>query len=255
VTPRTTLFAALAAALFLIGVLLVLRNRETAPAQVAAEPRLPVRPAPIDAAQIATGRLPMERLPLEVGKTLEAHEEEIVRSAELIESRQARITGSCAPGSAIRVVAPDGSVSCQKLPKGIVSVTSLAGIPLSSATTTAQESVPGGVGRYQTGGDDDFLVVPVALPDGATINSFEFVFYDNATGLDGSAHLYRSDGEAMAIVPTDGASTNVRSKATERIRHRKVDAARYAYFVYFQVSARAGADLLPISASLTYRLP
>jgi hypothetical protein len=34
-----------------------------------------------------------------------------------------------------------------------------------------------------------------------------------------------------------------------------VDAAAYGYFVYFQVSASAGKELMPIAASVTYRLP
>ena len=51
------------------------------------------------------------------------------RNAEAIEQKQARITGTCAPGSAIRVIGEDGSVSCQRLPRGVVSVSALVGVP------------------------------------------------------------------------------------------------------------------------------
>jgi hypothetical protein len=248
----------IAAAIALAGVAAI-RLRSDAPQAGPAEPS--VRPAAqpsgprIDAAQIATGRLQMERMPPEIGNALETYSEELVKNAERIETKQARITGTCAPGSAIRVIAEDGSVSCQRLPKGIASVTALAGVPRLASTVTAAGSAPGGVGRYQTQGEDDFLVVPVSLPDGAVVTSFSFVFWDAADGVDGGAYLYRSDDTPMALVPTSGAQSRVRTESTDQIAQRRIDASRYAYFVYFQVSARAGVDLMPISASITYRLP
>ena len=36
---------------------------------------------------------------------------------------------------------------------------------------------------------------------------------------------------------------------------RKVDAGAFGYFVYFQVSSKAGSSLMPIAASVSYRLP
>jgi hypothetical protein len=227
------------------------------PALEPVRPRPPVlrRVARLDAAQIESGRLPMERLPEAIATALEAHSEEIVRTAEALDQKQARITGTCAPGSAIRVIAEDGKVSCQRLPRGVVSVTALAGTPLQAATRTEPGSMPGGVGRYQIAGEPDFLVVPIPLPDGVQVTGFSYSFYDGARDVDGAAWLYRSDNETLASVETSGAAPQVRSDSTEQIRLGRVDASRWAYFVYFQMSPQVGADLMPVSASVSYRLP
>ncbi len=210
---------------------------------------------PVDAAQISSGRLAMERLPKEVGSSLEMFSDEIVRNAEGLSTRQARITGTCAPGSAIRVIGDDGTVRCQALPKGVVSVSALTAIPRLSTTSTEAASVPGGAGRYQSGGPDDYLVAPIALPDGAMITSFSYTFFDNSADADTGAFLYRSDDQPLASLPSSGAEERVRSRTTDTIQYRKIDAGRYSYFVYFQVSSGAGFRLMPISASVSYRLP
>jgi hypothetical protein len=253
-TPRRLLLLLAATGVLAAGGLQFWSSATPAAAAPPAEAPAPAAPH-IDAAQIVTGRLPMERLPVEIGDALELQSEEIVKSAQAIEGKQARITGTCAPGSAIRVIAENGTVSCQHLPRGVVSVAALTAMPLVTGTPTAATNVRGGVGRYQTGGEDDFLVAPVALPDGAIVTGFTYVFYDSAPDVDGAAYLYRSDGQEMAEVATQGAATEVRLASTDRIDAKRVDAARYAYVIYFQTSTRAGTALVPISASVTYRLP
>jgi hypothetical protein len=111
------------------------------------------------------------------------------------------------------------------------------------------------VGRYQERGEEDFLVVPVQLPDGATVTAFSFACFDADDVIDGAAYLFRSDDQPMAAIGTTGEESAVRVVATEEIQLPLVDATRYAYFVYFKVSGAAGANLLPISASIAYRLP
>ena len=51
------------------------------------------------------------------------------------------------------------------------------------------------------------------------------------------------------------ASARVTADAKSSESSRKVDAAAYGYFVYFQLSRDAGPNLMPIAASVSYRLP
>jgi hypothetical protein len=228
--------------------------RPVAPAPAPLSPESPPV-QPIDAARIQTGRLSFDRMPPEVSGALEVHSAEIVKTVEALAAKQERIRGACAPGSAIRLVAADGTVTCQRLPRGVVSVTALAGLPRVSTTATTQASVPGGVGRYQTAGEDDFLVVPVPLPDGAVVTGFSFFYWDADARVDGAAYLYRSDDTVMAGVQTKEAREAVRVASTEEIHGARVDASGFAYFVYMQLSAQAGPALMPIAASVSYRLP
>lgn len=226
-----------------------------APPPVDAPKPAPPHGPPVDAAQVSSGRLAMERMPEEVGSALETFSTEIVRNAEAVSTRQARITGTCAPGSAIRVIGDDGTVRCQALPKGVVSVAALSAVPRMSTTTTEAASVPGGTGRYQSGGADDYLVAPIALPDGALVTSFSYTFFDASPDADTGAFLYRSDDQPLSSVASTGADESVRTRTTETIQFKKIDAGHYSYFVYFQVTSRAGFRIMPISASVSFRLP
>ncbi len=249
--------SAVAAAAAIAAGLSALREPRASGRADAAEPPSKDWPGghPIDAARIATGRLAVERMPPEVTGALEIHSAEIVKTAEQLASKQSRITGTCAPGSAIRLVGEDGSVVCQRLPKGVASVAAVAAVARLSSTGTAQGTVPGGVGRFQSSGEDDFLVVPVTLPDGALVTGFSYTYWDADERMDGAAYLYRTDDAVLAGVATEGARGEVRLVETDVVKERKIDNAAYGYFVYFQVSAEAGANLMPIAAAVSYRLP
>ena len=251
------LFTAAALA-FGLGMATGMGEPKATPAPAPPPPRLsPEGPAgaPIDAGRIQTGRLAFDRMPAEVSSALETPSAEIVKTVEALASKQERIRGTCAPGSAIRLVAADGTVTCQRLPRGVASVSALAGVPRVSSTATSQASVPGGVGRYQVSGEDDFLVVPVPLPDGAVVTGFSYIYWDTDARIDGAAYLYRSDDTVMAGVQTREAKEKVRIATTEEIHGGRVDANAHAYFVYMQLSAQAGPALMPIAATVTYRLP
>ncbi|HEY6099133.1 MAG TPA: hypothetical protein VIW03_06870 [Anaeromyxobacter sp.] len=227
------------------------------PAAGAAAAPSPAYPGghPIDAAQVSTGKLAFQVMPPEVTGALELHSVEIVKTAEQLATKQARITGTCAPGSAIRLVEEDGTVVCQRFPRGVASVAAVAAVPRVSSTGTAQGTVPGGVGRFQTSGEDDFLVAPIELPDGALVTGFAYTFWDADERNDGAAYLYRTDDSVLAGVATQGARGEIRYAETDVVKERKVDNSAYGYFVYFQLSREAGANLMPIAASVTYRLP
>lgn len=236
------------------GLMLAFRSAE---AEAPPPPPAPEFPGgrPIDATQIATGQIAMERMPSQVTAALELHSDEIVKTSELVATKQARIRGTCAPGSAIRVVQADGTVVCERIPRGVISISALSGVARDSDTKTTQGAIDGAVGRYQLEGEEDFLVVPVQLPDGAVVTSFSYTFYDDSPKVDSAAYLYRSDDVPLAIIQGEGASQAVRSVSTENVRNARIYNGDYSYFVYMRISALASADLMPIGAAITYRLP
>jgi hypothetical protein len=258
--PRTLalLLAAAAAtgALATWGTLTLLSTREAGPTPAKPSAAFPGG-KPIDAAVIQSGTLAVERMPREITGALELQGAEIVRNAEQVATRQARISGTCSPGSAIRVVAEDGSVVCQRLPRGVASVAAVGASARVSTTGTTQGTVAGAVGRYQTSGDDDFLVVPIALPDGAMVTNLVYLYWDTDEQVDGGAYLYRSDDTVIAGVTTQGAKNEVRSVETDKVdaQARRIDNSAFGYLVYMQISAQAGAGLMPVAVSVGYRLP
>jgi hypothetical protein len=87
------------------------------------------------------------------------------------------------------------------------------------------------------------------------VTSFSFTYLDNSSDQETEAYLYRSDDVSLAVITSEGADEHVRTTATEKVQLHRIDAAHFGYFVYFKTSASAGPLLMPISASISYRLP
>ena len=136
-----------------------------------------------------------------------------------------------------------------------VSVSSMGGIPRTSAITTAQGDTCTSLGRYATAGEDEFLTVPIQLPDGATITALTAVICDNTTSYHDDVYLYRSDGTKIAHTGTSiaEASTTPFTKTTTNISsgNEVVDNSQYAYYLYMEIHGTPGSDLYPISGIVT----
>jgi hypothetical protein len=140
-----------------------------------------------------------------------------------------------------------------------VSVSSLGGTPRTSSTATAQTSAycSNSIGRYATSGTSEFLVVPIELPNGATIIALTAVICDNTSSHGSSVYLYRSDAVSIAQTSTSVAdeSTNPFTKTTTSIAPGSeiVDNSKYSYYLYMEIngSVGAGSKLYPISGIVT----
>ena len=87
------------------------------------------------------------------------------------------------------------------------------------------------------------------------MTGFSYTFWDEDETVDGGAYLYRSDDTMMAKLATSGAAAEVRQVKTESVTERRVDNTGFGYMVFLQMSAKAGQNLMPISASVSYRMP
>lgn len=171
-------------------------------------------------------------------------------------NKQNIVTGTCTAGSAIRAIAANGTVTCQSAGGsiGITSVSSTVGVPIASTTPT-NISFGSSIGRYQTSGSSDFLVVPLVLPHGATMTAFSFsCIRNNAASC--TAFLARDDGLFLVTalgVPAQQAT--IQTVTTTTISNPVVDNQNFSYWVYMSVNGTATTGIVPIRASVTYTLP
>lgn len=139
---------------------------------------------------------------------------------------------------------------------GIFSVSSLVGIPRNTNCITLQTSGTGYVGRYASTVcvSPEFLVVPVTLPDGATITAFRYTAYDVDATLDSEGILYRTDDTQVAKTTTTGEG-GLNTFPTTVITNPLVDNNAYGYFVYMEINQTAGIAIVPVNAVVEYTLP
>jgi hypothetical protein len=142
---------------------------------------------------------------------------------------------------------------------GVFSVSATVGIPTYSGNATNEVNVGGYVGRHGITATPEYLIVPINLPDGATITSFSYTCYDNSASVDSSAFLYNGlslggDGSAeLASVSTTGASTTVQTITTATITNPVVNNSLYTYVAYMGIHGSALSDLTPIKVVVNYQ--
>jgi hypothetical protein len=176
-------------------------------------------------------------------------------------NKQNIVTGSCSAGSAIRAIAANGTVTCQNAGGnvGFASVAAVVGVPRFPTTTTSQGNGPAGeVGRYSSSGSD-FLVAPMVLPHGATVTTFSLsCLRNNAASCFG--YLYRTDGNAVAVVNIAAQAATVQTVTTTSISTSPsgiavVDNQNFSYWLYMEVNGTAGSAIMPVRGTVTYTLP
>lgn len=132
---------------------------------------------------------------------------------------------------------------------GYVSAAAVNGVPRDSAYATTQ-SATSCIGRRGVTAGLEYLVVPIQIPNGATITEFTYIAHDNEGGNDSTAFLYTSANETIASVITGGASA-VAQTVTQTGLTTVVDNATKGYFVYMEINGSNPA-MYPCAAIVRY---
>jgi len=174
-------------------------------------------------------------------------------------NKQNIVTGNCASGSAIRAIAANGTVTCQSTggSVGFVSVNSISAVPISPTTSTAACFLfCSPIGRYQTAPTGiGFLFAPITLPHGATITAFSFTCFCNDGA--GSLAILLRDDTSIASATIAQASSTVQAQSTTTITAgtEVVDNQNHTYIVLWETNGTAGSNIIPVNATVTYKLP
>ena len=169
----------------------------------------------------------------------------------------------CPQGSAIRVLAANGAVTCQSTGGnvGFASVNAIVAVPIPflgpiPAITGCILCNPNGA--FSTSGNG-FIAAPIVLPQGATITGFSFSCVCNdAAG--GSAFLFRDDFTSIANASITTLATTVQTASAPTISTtpagiQVVHNESFAYFVLWSVNGTAGSNIQPVRATVIYSMP
>lgn len=177
-------------------------------------------------------------------------------------SKQNAIAGNCPAGSAIRAVAPNGTVTCQNSGGnvGFASVSAIVAVPIPFFGTP---TIVGCIlcspnGAYASAGSG-FIAAPIVLPHGATITTFSFSCLCNSAN-GSTAYLFRDDDNILANTSITALSSTVQTAttttiATTPVNAAKVDNQNFGYFVLWSVDGTATSNIMPVRATVTYTMP
>jgi hypothetical protein len=168
--------------------------------------------------------------------------------------------GGCTTGSAIRTIAPNGTVTCQSTGGnvGFTSVSSAAGVPNASTVQTSLCIIfCNAFGRFQTSAGSSFLVVPIQLPHGATITAFSYsCFCNDAVGS--TAFILRDDN-FIVNVAISTVSTTIQTATTTDFTGAPAGTTlvdgHFSYSVLMSIDGTATSNIIPVRATVTYTMP
>jgi len=149
-------------------------------------------------------------------------------------------------------VATKADISEQLSTPQQLTIPSAAFVPMSSS---AEHGFSFTRGKYSNGAS---LIAPLVLPEGATINSLTYCYYDNDSNLDANIRLYYNlatsgTSTSTAIFDTSGAANSIRTanipNVEEPIR------ANNNYFILFNPESTALNNNIAIKAVTVYYTP
>jgi hypothetical protein len=176
-----------------------------------------------------------------------------------IDTRQERVDGTCADGTAMTAVDADGDVTCTPLlPDGKVSISSHAFVRAAyngAANCVLNHFFPETYLTGAAGTSGCILAAPISLPDGATLTSASCGVRDSYAPGEFNITLYRAslegDTDSVFLLPTstDGAE-QVLTDATPEAGLAVVDNDYIYYFMAIVGSGGNAFDTITFNLSM-----
>ena len=168
--------------------------------------------------------------------------------------------GGCPAGSAIRLIAANGGVTCQSTGGnvGFASVSSASGVPASSSTVTSLCIIfCNAFGRFQSAAGSGLLVVPIQLPHGATITAFSYsCFCNDAVG---STAFFLRDDNFIVTLGISAVANSIQTVTTTDFSGAPAGTTlvdnHFSYAVLMTIDGTAQSNIIPVRATVTYTMP